>query len=108
MKTVIAKTGRTGILGVACAAVCAGTVMAQAPTPPLGASPLPKDGEYRFCYYRGLAYSAGAMITVNVPIRREVVSDRPTKAFRCVSGHTEPARFFWEEVDPDEGDPFRN
>ena len=81
---------------------------AEAPPPLLGASPMPPDVDLRFCYYAGLAYSVGSVITIDVPNRREVVTDRPRKAFRCTEGDSEPGRHYWQEVDPDEGDPFRD
>ncbi|TDK50233.1 hypothetical protein [Antarcticimicrobium luteum] len=77
-----------------------------APAP--AASPLPPHAELRFCYYAGLAYSAGALITIDTPIRREVVTDRPRKAFRCAKDEAAQGRYVWRETDPDEGDPFRD
>lgn len=82
---------------------------AEATVPVTGASPLPPNVELRFCYYAGLAYSVGSVITIDVPNRREVVTDRPRKAFRCIQGDdTEQGRHFWQELDPDAGDPFRD
>ena len=78
-------------------------------TPPAyGASPLPAHVELRFCYYAGLAYSLGSVISVEAPIRREVVADRVRKILRCVSEPDSTGRHQWQEVDPDEGDPFRD
>lgn len=84
--------------------------MAQSTQPPaaLGASPLPDQVETRFCYFSGLAYSPGSLITVVVPVRREVVTDRPQKVLRCVSDESSRGRFYWRELDLDDGDPFRN
>lgn len=86
------------------------TALAGPGEPPaaLGASPLPDQVENRFCYFSGLAYSPGSLISVEVPVRREVVTDRPRKALRCVSDDSSQGRFYWHELDPDEGDPFRN
>ena len=90
--------------------VVAMTATAQPVQPPaaLGASPLPDQVETRFCYFSGLAYSPGSLVTVEVPVRRDVVTDRPHKALRCVSDNSSQGRFYWRELDPDEGDPFRN
>ncbi|TDE38862.1 hypothetical protein [Antarcticimicrobium sediminis] len=107
----------TAVYGVRCRAVllafgiavCAvHGAQAESSLPALSASPLPPHAELRFCYYAGLAYSAGAMIVVEAPNRREVVADRPRKAFLCISDPAAQGRHFWQEVDPDAGDPFRN
>jgi|GEM_PF-5595290 len=78
------------------------------PAMPLGASPMPAHVELRFCYYAGLAYSQGATIAVEAPIRREVVTDRARKVLRCVSESASGGRHHWQEVNPDAGDPFRD
>lgn len=78
------------------------------PATPHGASPLPAHVELRFCYYAGLAYSQGATISVAAPIRREVVTDRARKVLRCVSDSASGGRHYWQEVNPDAGDPFRD
>jgi len=88
--------------------LCTAGAAAQAEPALLGASPLPPQVESRFCFYSGLAYSEGAVITIHTPIRREVVTDRPRMVMRCVSGDGPEGRFHWKEVDPDAGDPFRN
>lgn len=98
------------------AIIAAGTVVFAAATAqadslvlvPGGASPMPPDVDLRFCYYAGLAYSPGSIVTIDVPNRREVVTDRSRKAFRCIRDDSDRGRHFWQELDPDEGDPFRN
>jgi hypothetical protein len=77
---------------------------------PLVLSPTPETEEAGgpFCYYAGLSYSAGAVVTVKVPVRREVVTDRPWQELRCEIIPTSPGSVAWVEVDPDEGDPFRD
>lgn len=105
----IKRHGFAAVIAVA-ATVC-GAYAARAETPvpvPGGASPMPPDVELRFCYYAGLAYSTGAIVTIDVPNRREVVTDRSRKAFRCIRDNSEHGRHFWQELDPDAGDPFRN
>lgn len=105
-----------GAAALTCAAALAAVLAVLAPggaaraeqPVPLGASPLPDRVEMRFCYFSGLAYSAGAVVTVAVPVRPEVVTDRPRKQLRCVADETSQGRFYWRELDPDEGDPFRN
>ena len=99
------------LIGWACVGLgvlLSGATAAETYAPDLGASPIPQGAELRFCYYAGLAYSAGAVITIEVPIRREVVSDRPFKAFRCVPGEGAENRHLWQAIDPDAGDPFRD
>ncbi|MDK3016743.1 hypothetical protein [Pseudodonghicola flavimaris] len=62
----------------------------------------------RFCFFSGLAYSAGALVTVEVPVRPDVVTDRPRRLMRCVSDGGPDGLFYWLDLDPDAGDPFRN
>lgn len=86
----------------------AATARSEPPATAYGASPLPAQAERRFCYYAGMAYSLGATISVEAPIRREVVTDRARKILRCVSGPDSTGRHHWQDVNPDEGDPFRD
>lgn len=97
----------TRCAGVVMLGLVAGALRAEPPVP-LGASPLPDRAEQRFCFFSGLAYSAGAVVTVEVPVRPEVVTDRPRKQLRCVADKTSQGMFYWRELDPDEGDIFRN
>jgi H+/gluconate symporter-like permease len=60
------------------------------------------------CYYAGLSYTVGAVVTVKVPVRREIVSDTPWLELRCEANPTSSGSANWVEVDPDEGDPFRD
>ncbi len=80
---------------------------AQPRPPALGRTPGDADAG-SFCYYAGLSYSAGAVITVKVPVRRDVVTGRPWQELRCEAVPTAPGSVSWVEVDPDEGDPFRD
>lgn len=86
----------------------ASTAQSGPPATAFGASPLPAHAERRFCYYAGMAYSLGATISVEAPIRREVVTDRARKILRCVAGPDSTGRHQWQDVNPDEGDPFRD
>jgi len=96
-------------VGLAMALVALGSVAwSEQPATAYGASPLPPHVELRFCYYAGLAYSLGATISVEAPIRRDVVTDRPRKILRCVLDRDSAGRHQWQEVDPDAGDPFRD
>ena len=84
-------------------------VQVDAQSRPLVLSPTPGGEDAGpFCYYAGLSYSAGSVITVKVPVRREVVTDRPWQELRCEIVPTAPGSVSWVEVDPDEGDPFRD
>lgn len=98
----------TPALALGLALLLAPGARAESSAPVLGASPLPPNVELRFCYYAGLAYSVGSMITIDVANRREVVTDRPRKTFRCSTDESEQGRHFWQEIDPDAGDPFRD
>lgn len=97
-----------GASSAAVALILAGQAGAEPPAPAFGASPLPDQAELRFCYYAGLAYSPGATVTVVAPIRREVVSDRPRRTLRCTADESAGGRYYWREIDPDAGDPFRD
>ncbi len=106
---------RAGIGIIATRFVATLTVLPGWPAPtdaqprPLILSPTPGDEDAGpFCYYAGLSYSAGAIITIKIPVRREVVSDRPRQELRCDIVPTAPGSVRWVEVDPDEGDPFRD
>ena len=97
-----------GGLAVGLAMTLGSIARSEQPSTAYGASPLPAHAELRFCYYAGLAYSLGATISVEVPIRREVVTDRPRKILRCVPDGDSTGRHHWQEVEPDAGDPFRD
>ncbi|MDX2485545.1 MAG: hypothetical protein QNK42_18015 [Pseudodonghicola sp.] len=109
MTTAVYGARRRAVMLALGIAVCAAQgARAESPVPALSASPLPPHAELRFCYYAGLAYSEGAVIVVEAPNRREVVADRPRKGFLCISDSASQGRHFWQEIDPDAGDPFRN
>ncbi len=119
METGIRTGTRTGIGRNAVRYVAALAIMVALPgslaplnaqSRPLVLSPTPDGGAAAgpFCYYAGLSYSPGSVITVKVPVRREVVTDRPRQELRCEVVPTAPGSVSWVEVDPDEGDPFRD
>ncbi|GAA6199904.1 hypothetical protein [Aquicoccus sp. SU-CL01552] len=97
-----------GSIAVGLAMTLGSVARSEQPSTAFGASPLPAHVELRFCYYAGLAYSPGATISVEAPVRREIVTDTRRKILRCVSDGESTGRHRWQEVDPDAQDPFRN
>ena len=85
-------------------------VQSSAQQRPVILSPAPERGtaDGPLCYYAGLSYSSGAVITIKVPIRREIVTDRKWQELRCEILPTAPGSVIWVEVDSDESDTFRD
>ena len=68
-----------------------------AQTTMLSVSPIPDDAEKRFCYYGGLAYSSQALLTVDVPFRRDSAEATQKRLLKCVV--SDEGGFFWQQFD---------
>ena len=78
--------------GAALALGVASGAMAQ--TSPAVILSAPVDG---FCYYAGLAYSKNALVTVDVPNRRQDPTALQKRLSRCVED--DAGKMAWEEYD---------
>ena len=83
------------LLSAALISTTGGAAFAQSSI--LSVSPIPDDAEKRFCYYGGLAYSSEALLTVDVPFRRESAEAVQKRLLKCVV--SEEGGFFWQEFD---------
>ena len=74
---------------VLCGAVAAAAFVGAAPVRAQDAmttfaSPIPDGAETRFCYHAGLAYSENALVTIDIPFRRESPTAVQKRLLRCV------------------------
>lgn len=87
---------------------CAATVAGAQNSSVLSVSPIPDEAEERFCYYAGLAYSPMALLTVEVPFRRESPSATQKRLMRCEMGDEDDG-LVWRDFDIEQGNlPRRN
>lgn len=56
------------------------------------------DGKRDYCLYAGLAYSANALLTVDVPYRRESPQSLQKRLMRCTQA-ADGGGFAWEDFD---------
>ena len=77
---------KTVMPGLALAAICAmaAPTIATAQSSPalIAGAPAPQPGD--FCYYAGLAYSESAMLTIDVPFRRDSPAATQKELLTCV------------------------